>query len=173
MTRTQASKGFAPILGDNARVLILGSLPGLRSLAEARYYAFPGNAFWPILSALCGIPEQASYEDRCAALIRHRIAVWDVLAAAVRPGSLDSAIRKSDAEVNDFASFFAANPSVQAVFFNGKAASDIFERRVVGSLPATQQSIHRERLPSTSPAFAAATRAEKTSAWHSAIEPWL
>lgn len=173
MTSAQASKGFAPILGDNARVLILGSLPSQKSLAEARYYAFPGNAFWPIMSALCGIPDHASYADRCAALIRRRIAVWDVLAAAVRPGSLDSAIRKRDAEVNDFASFFATNPDVRAVFFNGKAAADIFERRVALSLTADQQSIHRQRLPSTSPAYAAATRAEKTSVWHRAIEPWL
>ncbi|MCH8159542.1 MAG: DNA-deoxyinosine glycosylase, partial [Proteobacteria bacterium] len=81
------SEGFPAIARPDATLLILGSLPGQRSIDAGQYYAHPQNAFWKIMSSLYGI--DGSYQQRCAQLIERRIALWDVLASSVRPGSLD------------------------------------------------------------------------------------
>src|SRR5208337_4416466 len=107
------SFGFPPISSPSARVLVLGSLPGRLSLERGEYYANPQNAFWKIVSNR--IPDLPSdYSGRTATLIEQRVALWDVLAAATRSGSLDSAIA-DDAIPNNFRAFFHIHPHIELI----------------------------------------------------------
>src|ERR1700741_1647656 len=96
-------RGFPPIADSRARVLVLGSMPSEASLAAGEYYAFRHNQFWRIAGALCGFEPGASYARRQAGLKPARVALWDVLASCVRPGSLDADIEEDSIRVNDFA----------------------------------------------------------------------
>src|SRR5210317_1751806 len=93
------SEGFAPVARGDARVLVLGSLPGARSIAEQQYYAHPQNAFWPIMRELFMI--DGDYAARCDQLRENGIALWDVLRSSVRPGSMDADIQLGSAVAND------------------------------------------------------------------------
>lgn len=163
---------FPPVFGPDARVLILGSMPGEASLRQQQYYGHPRNAFWPILGELLGIPPQASYPERCAALVARGIALWDVIAACERPGSLDQAIRPETVRVNDFGAFFDASPGIVQVVFNGGTAEREYRRRVLPGLKLSHREIERHRLPSTSPAHAALRFEQKLAAWRSILD-WL
>ncbi|MFI4890132.1 MAG: DNA-deoxyinosine glycosylase [Steroidobacterales bacterium] len=160
-----AARGFAPIAGRSARVLILGTLPGRASLAAAQYYAQPRNAFWPLMGELFDAGPDLSYTERTARLVGLRIAVWDVCAAAERAGSLDASIARETILVNDFHGFFAAHPAVRQILFNGKLAAQLYQRRVLPDLPARWQRIRLLTLPSTSPAHAGMPFAEKKRHW--------
>ena len=149
---------MAPAGSADARLLILGSLPGEASLAAQRYYAHPTNQFWRLLGAAIGEELAAlDYEVRLARLAAREIVLWDVVAEARRPGSLDGAIRA--ATPNQLADFAATHPRLEAVAFNGKTASAI-GRRALASCPG----LTFVDLPSSS---AALTRpfAEKAQAW--------
>jgi double-stranded uracil-DNA glycosylase len=156
--------GFDPIVGENARVVVLGTLPGGVSLKSQKYYADPGNAFWFIAEQLFGISRNGSYDERKQGLIRNRIAIWDVLKQAERTGSRDETIGKEVA--NDFTAFFRDYPSLKGVFFNGKKAEEYFRKLVV---PALQMGTGFPRLnpalPSTSKTNAHCKRAEKVESW--------
>jgi len=156
--------GFPPIEAPDARVLVLGTMPSVASLEAGRYYAHPHNAFWPIAEALFARGPVSDYGARMAMLADAKVAVWDVLAATVREGSLDSAIVAGTEVVNDIAGFLAAHPGVHSVFFNGAKARDLFERHVAPSLPAGRP-LRFACLPSTSPANASVSRAGKLEAW--------
>jgi double-stranded uracil-DNA glycosylase len=157
------SFGFPPVSSPSARVLILGSLPGQLSLERCEYYANPQNAFWRIMAAR--IPRlPLDYAGRVAALIEHGIALWDVLAAATRTGSLDAAIGK-DAIPNNFRAFFHAHPHIRLVGFNGATASKLYASHVMPTLDEAQRAIENHLLPSTSGAHATLTFAEKTRRW--------
>ena len=125
------SVGFPPIESPDARVLVLGSLPGRTSLAMRQYYAQPQNAFWKIMGRLFGAAPELPYERRVEVLRTRRVAVWDVLAAGERAGSLDSAIVPSSIVVNDFATFFASHGEIRVVCFNGGKAAELYRRRVL------------------------------------------
>jgi hypoxanthine-DNA glycosylase len=149
---------MAPVGSPDARLLILGSLPGEASLAAQRYYAHPTNQFWRLLGA--AIDEDLAslgYEQRLEWLAARAIALWDVVAEARRAGSLDGAIRA--ASVNALAAFAAAHPRLQAVAFNGRTAAAIGRRALVARPGLTLID-----LPSSS---AALTRplADKAKAW--------
>ncbi|WP_166836139.1 DNA-deoxyinosine glycosylase [Rheinheimera pleomorphica] len=154
--------GLAAAAQPNARVLILGSMPGAASLAQQQYYAHPRNAFWPLMAQLAGVALTLPYPDRVAALNNSSIALWDVIASCQRSGSLDSAIR--DEQPNDFSAFFAAQPKLVAIAFNGAKAWHSFKRYVVPQqiLPA---GVTLLTLPSTSPAHAALSFNEKLAQW--------
>jgi hypoxanthine-DNA glycosylase len=156
---------FAPVSRADARVLILGSMPGVASLNAGQYYAQPRNLFWPIIGQLYGVDRSAHYPQRLAALIAHRVALWDVLESCQRPGSLDSSIRRSSARPNDFGRFFLGHPQVSAVFFNGKAAAELYRRLVLPTLEDRLAGLRHATLPSTSPANAGMTPGEKLAAW--------
>jgi double-stranded uracil-DNA glycosylase len=130
-----------------------------------QYYAHPQNAFWRIIAQLFGASPQLSYQRRVRLLKDHHIALWDVLAAAERPGSLDSAIVHASALTNDFASFFRAHPHIRRVFFNGRKAADLYRRFVLPDLGQQFDGVHYECLPSTSPAHAGMTFAKKLERW--------
>lgn len=165
-------RSFAPLARADARVLILGSMPGEASLAAGRYYAHPRNAFWPLLATLCGFDANAPYAERTRALQRHRIAVWDVLQSCERDGSLDSDIDAASQRVNDFAPFLAQHPDITTILCNGGTAHRLFVRLVVPSLP-TERALRIGPVPSTSPAHASRSLAQKLAAWRVALAPCL
>lgn len=161
----EKSEGFPPIAREGARVLVLGSLPGQRSLSESRYYAHPQNAFWPIMNDVFGI--NGSYAERCALLKQRKIALWDVLQASVRAGSLDADIRMDTATANDFASFLHEYSSIEVVCFNGRKAQQLFRRLV----PQEHcRNLQLMALPSTSPAYAAMPYDTKRQTWKDVLE---
>lgn len=147
----------------DAVALILGSMPGEASLRAGQYYAHPRNAFWPVMQAVLGIGTELPYEERIAALIASRAALWDVLASCVRPGSLDSDIVDSTAVPNDLPGFLAEHPLVRTVFFNGAKAQQAWRRHIAPVLPGSP--LRLVRLPSTSPANASYSLERKTEAW--------
>ena len=162
-------RGFPPLARENARILILGSMPSRESLAQQRYYAHPRNAFWPILAELLDIGA-ADYETRAARVQERGIAIWDVLGECTRPGSLDSAIDERTAVVNDFPAFFRRHTRLRRIFFNGAKAESLFVRRVLPGLDEAAAGLPRQRLPSTSPAHAGMRRAQKREAWRVILE---
>lgn len=156
---------FPPIARRDADTLILGSLPGRKSLEMQQYYAHPQNAFWKLISAIFDVDGSLPYTRRVRILTTHHIALWDVLAAAERPGSLDSSIVHRSALANDFAKFFRSHPRIRRVFFNGRKAEEMYRRFVLPELGPEFAGIHYECLPSTSPAHAGMTFAEKLDRW--------
>jgi TDG/mug DNA glycosylase family protein len=160
-----SSCGFAPVAGPAVHIIVLGSLPGTRSLREQQYYAHPQNAFWPIMERVFGI--HGSYRDRCAQLVAHGVGLWDVLASAARPGSLDANISLSTARANDIAAFAKQHAEICRVVFNGKKAEQLFCRYV--DTDGLNSSIELRGLPSTSPAYAALSFQDKLTAWREAL----
>jgi hypoxanthine-DNA glycosylase len=150
---------FAPVVSTGTRVLILGSLPGEASLAAERYYAHPQNQFWRLSGAVIGrdVLPALDYEARLVALDEAGIGLWDTVASALRPGSLDSAIR--EAEHAPLAGLIATLPGLRAVAFNGATAARIGRRLLTGA------PVCLIDLPSSSPAYAAMPFAAKRERW--------
>jgi len=161
---------FAPIAAVDAKVLILGSMPGVESLARQQYYAHPRNAFWFIIERLTRQTQPLDYQQRAALLRRHRIALWDVLRSCSRRGSLDSAIERDSAEVNDFAGFLREHRSISDVFFNGAAAEQAWKRYVLKQIGPGYDFLNYRRLPSTSPAMASLKPEQKLEQWSVLID---
>ncbi|MDD2800654.1 MAG: DNA-deoxyinosine glycosylase [Methylobacter sp.] len=156
---------FPPIADDDARILILGSMPGKASLQAGQYYAHPRNQFWPILGELVGAGPALDYVERASTLMSAKIALWDVLKSCYRSSSLDADIDKSSIVVNDFAVFFATHPHIRQVFFNGATAEQAFRRYVLPAIDA--EGLVLQRLPSTSPAHAGMSFQQKLQCWQS------
>lgn len=162
---------FAPIAGDHAKILILGSMPGEASLAANQYYAHQRNAFWPIIAPLLLIQTDASYQEKITALHSSHLALWDVFKSCERTGSLDTQISSGNYIINDFASLFSSHKNISHVFFNGGTAERYFTRHV---LPICNlNAIQFLRLPSTSPANARLSFNDKRKIWHEHIYPVL
>lgn len=142
-------KSFDPLIDNNSEVLILGSIPGVKSLEMNQYYAKSTNSFWKILFELFDEPFSIDYEKRKTLLKNKKIALWDVLHQCKRKGSLDSNIRNE--EINDFDWCFERYTNIKYVFFNGKKAYDTFAKKY-GFLGLSH--IEFKRLPSTSAAHA-------------------
>ena len=138
---------FDPVADENSRLLILGTMPSVKSLEAEFYYAHPRNVFWPILSECfgCSVPE--SMEEKKKLLLENGIALWDAAKSCLREGSLDAAMR--EIELNDFGEFFRKYPKIDKVLLNGGTAWSLYQR-----LP---EEIVRARIcvkmPSTSPAY--------------------
>jgi hypoxanthine-DNA glycosylase len=162
-------QGFPPICRADAHSLILGSMPSRESLRLQQYYAHPRNAFWPIMRALFGL-EAGGYSEQAQQLTDHGIAVWDVLRACVREGSLDSAIDDESIVTNDFPTFFGQHPRIRRVYFNGAKAEAVYRRRVLPLLAEPARSLSLQRLPSTSPANAGMSLEQKEKAWSIILE---
>ena len=145
-------------MAPDTRVLILGSLPGERSLAERRYYAHPQNRFWHLVGHVIGRDLQPlDYDARLEALLEARIGLWDTVASARRSGSLDSSIR--EAEHNELADLVASLPELRAIGLNGKTAAKI------GTALLAHTDLALVPLPSSSPAYASMRLAEKEKLW--------
>ena len=156
---------FAPVSNPSARILILGSMPGKRSLEMKQYYAHPQNAFWRIMADLLGFDAQLPYPERIQCLRDAGVALWDVLAACERQSSLDSDIVEASIIANDFPAFFREHVQIEHIFCNGAKSWQSFLRYVQLGLSDTQQNISVTRLPSTSPAHATMNFQAKVSAW--------
>lgn len=161
---------FPPVADRDARVLILGSMPGVASLQAQRYYAHPRNAFWPLMGELLGFDAQLDYASRLRALRGAGVALWDVLAHCERPGSLDADIVAASVVANDFAAFFRRHRHVRRVFFNGGTAARAFRRHVIPTLGDRDSGLGFATLPSTSPANAGLSREQKRRAWQGVAE---
>lgn len=168
-TASTHAESFPPISAPDARILILGSMPGQQSLRAQAYYAHPRNAFWPIMATLLGFDPGAAYRLRADALRRHGIALWDVLQSCTRPGSLDADIDSASMVCNDFHTFLDNHRDITRVCCNGATAYQLFTRRVLPGLPSSHQP-DVLRLPSTSPAHAGMSRETKLQAWASALQ---
>lgn len=155
---------FKAVIAPHAKILILGSMPGVKSLQEQQYYAHPRNAFWKIMQRLLEFDEELDYTQRLALIQMHGIALWDVANQCIRPGSLDSEIDRNSVIPNEIATLLKTNPSIQTICFNGQTAAKIFKRHFPHLL--TSPGITFITLPSTSPAHAAIKFADKLAAWH-------
>lgn len=141
-------RSFPPVADARTRVLVLGSLPGEMSLAQARYYAHPQNQFWRLIGGVVGVELHAlPYDDRLAVLRSAGVGLWDVVGSASRRGSLDAAIR--DHSANPLAEFVRTLPALRAVAFNGGKAA------VLGARLLADAGLTLIRLPSSSPAHTA------------------
>jgi len=152
-----------PVARSDARVLILGSVPGVVSIKQQRYYAHDRNAFWPLMERLLGDGSLLDYPARLKLLMDSGIALWDVLASATRSGSLDSAIIAGSEVPNDIPGFIDSHPNVSHIFFNGAKAAESFLRH--SAMRITPGRVRLVRLPSTSPAYAAMNFDAKLQAW--------
>ncbi len=151
---------FDPVVDQHTRLLVLGSLPGDKSLAAQEYYGNRQNKFWLLMSEVIGVElVPLDYSSRLKALLAHGVGLWDVVAEAHRPGSLDSRIRARND--NDLRALLARHPNIKALAFNGGTAAKL-GIKVLGSHAANYRI---EELPSSSPAYTL-SYAEKAVRWH-------
>ncbi len=143
----------------------MGTLPGQLSLRLQQYYAHPRNIFWRLMGAILGASPELPYAERLEQLKVRHVALWDVCAAARRPGSLDTDI--ADAVPNDFNHFFQQFTTIRRICFNGAKAQQLYAQMVVPAL--TTRSTEYVCLPSTSPANAATSYEIKEGAWSAAL----
>ena len=158
---------FPPVVNQDTRVLVLGSMPGVKSLEQQQYYAHPRNHFWPIMFALFEQSPIVAYEQRIAWLLSKGVGLWDVMASCSRQGSLDSNIRAEN--VNDFGALFASYSQIERLYFNGTKAYDTFcKYKVMQRYP----NLTMNKLPSTSPIPGRNRQnlAEKIAAWSIILE---
>jgi hypoxanthine-DNA glycosylase len=156
--------GLPPVIARDTRLVVLGSFPGVASLAARQYYAHPRNQFWPLLSALWSVDLSAlPYARRVAVLRTRGLGLWDVYASCRREGSLDSAI--ADAQPNDLASLRRRAPRLRAVAHNGGESARFMRATAALGVPVV-------RLPSTSPANASWSFERKLAAWRAAFDAY-
>ena len=151
---------FGPVINDSSRTLILGSLPGEKSLAMSSYYAHPQNHFWKILYRVFGETMPDSFQERYDFILRGLLALWDTLKCARRAGSLDGKIR--DEEPNDVPSLLALHPNISLILFNGACAFAKYKKYF------GEPARHYRRMLSTSPACAGRND-ERYRMWEEAL----
>ncbi|WP_411679661.1 DNA-deoxyinosine glycosylase [Clostridium thailandense] len=142
-------RSFKPIIDNNSKILILGSIPGVESLNKQQYYAHKRNQFWKIIFSLYELSPSESYEKKIKFLKSKGIALWDVIDCCFREGSLDSDIKNE--LPNDFTSLFEKHPNIRCVLFNGSKSYEIFKKKIGFE---NFKSIEFHKLPSTSAAHA-------------------
>jgi len=152
--------GLAPVFDPGIRCLILGSFPSPASLAAQQYYGHRQNHFWKLLGATLAEPlHELPYAERIRRILTHRIGIWDVYRACVRPGALDADIRAGEA--NDLDGLIDQAPALERICFNGQCAA-----KFAPKLARPTLEIHI--LPSSSPAYTLAFAA-KLKLWQAAI----
>lgn len=156
------SFSFAPITSQNANILILGTMPGTKSLELNQYYGHNQNNFWKFMFTILKEDFSNDYQTRRVLLQKNNIAVWDVLQFCDRIGSLDSAIKNEIA--NDFETFLTEHPNIKTILFNGQKAAAFFKKYV-----HLKKDYHLITLPSTSPANAGKSFNSKLEEWSAAI----
>ncbi len=159
MNTTPLQHCFPPVVDAATRLLVLGSLPGIVSLARRQYYAHPQNLFWRLMSRVVDRDlVEVDYENRLRALLAARVGLWDTVAAATRKGSLDADIRLQEA--SDLAALTASLSELRAVAFNGGTSARIGRRQLAGV-----ERLALIDLPSSSPAYASLSFESKLEAW--------
>jgi hypoxanthine-DNA glycosylase len=153
---------FDPIANAETSILILGTIPGDRSLELGEYYGHSRNRFWKILSKITNNDLPLTYSDKKQLLLKTKIGVWDVAHKANRKGSLDSAIK--DEEPNDLDNFIASHKNVKVIGFNGRKAEALFDKYF-----DRKDEINYISLPSTSPANAGINFDNICQAWQQIV----
>jgi hypoxanthine-DNA glycosylase len=156
---------FSYLAQPDAKILILGSMPGKKSLQAQQYYAHPRNALWYILGQIFNFSIELSYPDKIQALHTNQLALWDVMKQCVRPSSLDADIIEDTIELNDFEMFLQQHPLIHTICFNGKKAEHSFKRYIGSWFYQDYSKVNLICLPSTSPANAAMSAEEKLQIW--------
>lgn len=157
---------FPPQIRAGCRVLVLGTVPSLRSLEMRQSYAHAHNLFWPMMGTLYGAGPDLPYEQRIAILNEAGIGIWDVLKECERPGSLDSSILAHSEIANDIPALLDAYPTIEAIVLNGAKAHQVFQRRIAPAIGAERlKRLEILALPSTSPANASIPRDVKLERW--------
>ena len=168
-----AVTSFPPIVGNDPQILILGSMPGIRSLELNQYYGHPRNLFWIFMGEICGASPDIDYQHRVEILQKSGIALWDVLQHCERPGSLDADIVTSSEVPNNIPDLLNQQPGIRAVAFNGRKAEQAFRKYIRPKLEAPQLAVLTFLpMPSTSPANASIPKVEKLNRWL-AIQKYL
>lgn len=155
---------FPPILDSNTRILFLGSFPSIASFEQAFYYAHRRNAFWPILEAIFDVHLETN-EAKKTFCLEKRIGLWDVIGSCERSNSSDTNLK--NCIPNDFEKLLEEYPNIQAIAFTGKKSHDLFMKFF------KDLRVEKVLLPSTSPAHAAMTRAEKTAFYKAFLNQFL
>ena len=156
---------FQPISSPDSIILILGSMPGVKSLDAQQYYAHPRNLFWPFMGQLFNFDDNVSYQEKSNQLKKNKVAIWDVLQNCLRDGSLDSDIKTESIVTNDFLKFYQQHKQIKQVFFNGQKAMTVYNKLVLPNVSLHYPYIEHIGLPSTSPANASIKREEKFKRW--------
>jgi methylated-DNA-[protein]-cysteine S-methyltransferase len=151
---------FDPIIDDNSRVLILGSMPGKHSLEKGEYYAHPRNIFWTLIYSIFEAQPDRTYEEKKSFLKSRKIALWDVIKDCDRSGSSDSKI--INPIINDFEGLLARYPNIRYILFNGKKADSLFGKNVKN---ISKHNVSLFTLPSSSPANASISLNAKLKSW--------
>ncbi|WP_347052309.1 DNA-deoxyinosine glycosylase [Flavobacterium olei] len=152
------SFSFNPISSADSKILLLGTMPGIKSLELNQYYGHNQNNFWKFMFTILGEEFSTDYQIRKSLLIKNRIALWDVLQFCDRVGSLDSAIKNEVA--NDFENFLTLHNQIEYILFNGQKAAAFFKKYI--HLDKEYQIF---TLPSTSPANASTAYQDKLNEW--------
>jgi double-stranded uracil-DNA glycosylase len=161
---------FPPQVGAGCRVLVLGTVPSLRSLELGQSYGHAHNLFWQFMGTLYGAGPELPYAQRIAILHRAGVGIWDVLKDCQRPGSLDSSIQPQSEVANDIPGLLDAYPTIRAIALNGAKAQQVFARRIAANIRAQRmREIEILALPSTSPANASIPRDVKLEKWRSLL----
>ena len=155
-------KAFDPIVTPHSRILILGTMPGEKSLELQQYYGNRGNQFWKLLFMITAEAFTSDYEARINLLHRYKIALWDVLQYCERQGSLDSNIK------NDFEAFYNKYPNIKHVYFSSKNAAKYYDKYV-----GRNERLIYHVLPSPSGANATKSFTEKLTEWREKILPQI
>lgn len=159
-------QSFGHISAPDAKILILGTMPGQESLRTNQYYANPRNQFWPIMLGCFNQHKLFDYEDKVKLLTSNKVALWDVLKICEREGSLDNAI--SNETPNDFRTFFHNHPHIKCILFNGADARSYYEKYV-----SIGKDIQFYTMPSTSPTNTRYTKEQKLKVWKDVLDSIL
>lgn len=166
MSGEDTAVSFPPEVSEATRVMVLGSMPGRRSLELGQYYAHPRNRLWPLLTDLLGLGENLDYERRMRCALEAGLGFWDVLKHCERPGSLDASIRRTSEVANEFGGLLRQYPRIRALAFNGRKARLAFRSHVERQLSSgSANGIELLELPSTSPANAAVSYEQLRESW--------
>jgi hypoxanthine-DNA glycosylase len=157
------------VAASDARLLVLGSMPGAESLRRQQYYANPRNQFWRLVFASFGQTDPGTYPERVAFLLENRIALWDVLETCVREGSLDANIARGSEHPNDIPGFLRKHSGVRRIALNGGKAAQLFQSLVAPHLGPVANALEVLAMPSTSPAHTCPF-ATKMARWKVAFE---
>jgi len=161
--------GLSSSVQADARVLILGSMPGAASLGARQYYAHPRNQFWAIAGRALGFDPTLPYDARLDALRERGVGLWDVLRECQRAGSLDSSIRRASERPIDLAALLRDCPRIHTILLNGAKAAEAFQRHFGTLFTACAAPPTVRTLPSTSPANVAMPSAQREALWHRAL----
>ena len=162
-------QGFSYISAADPKIMILGTMPSTTSLQDEFYYAHPRNAFWSIMKHITSYPIETR-QDKIKLIEKNHLLLWDVLAQCEREGSLDSAIKIPQA--NDFEALLKRHKNIKVIAFNGQKAAQLFQRLVIKK-QAFVYDITLITLPSTSPANASMSFADKQLFWQEKISNLL